>query len=281
MNFSNSLKHVLHYRRHAKSFGTIDSSLVSHNNIANFFRLVISICPSWHFSPRLDGLSWEPVELFRNKSARGGSELPANVSPEAMIIDHECLRKLNLWNNYQHPEHSTIVQAYPGNQEYCVLGSPISLKFFALCRVKVSCTWPPGLTKAPWGPSFDIENMCCWSPNCFPHRLLNRKIKRVSFNVEYTCTPGPDIAQESWAPSWVFEQQSPPPRFFPSRRPQEAVWQPPTLYILGWVFSNPFPHWFYHERSTGLSGRKSTAVILAIPNLDSSVFTLSAKQIGS
>ena len=87
MNFSNSLKHVVHYRRHAKSVGTIDSSQVSHHNIANFFGLVISICPSWHFSPRLNGLSGEPVELFRNKSARGGSELPANVSPEAIIMN--------------------------------------------------------------------------------------------------------------------------------------------------------------------------------------------------
>ena len=50
---------------------------------------------------------------------------------------------------YQHPEHSTMVQAYPGNQEYCVLGSPTNRKFLALWSVNVSWTCPPGLTKAP------------------------------------------------------------------------------------------------------------------------------------
>ena len=77
---------------------------------------------------------------------------------------------------YQHPEHSTMVQAYPGNQEYCVLGSPTNRKFLALWSVNVSWTCPPGLTKAPWGPSFDIEKMCCWSPSCFPHRLQRWKL---------------------------------------------------------------------------------------------------------
>ena len=37
----------------------------------------------------------------------------------------------------------------------------------------------------------------------------------------------------------------------------------------------------YHDKSAGSSGRQSTAVFRAIPNFESSAFTLSARQRGS
>ena len=74
---------------------------------------------------------------------------------------------------------------YPGNQLYSVDGSPINDKFLALYSVKVSWTYPPGLTYAPWGPSLDIEKIS----SCLPisslqfrqHRTGHCSIRLISY----------------------------------------------------------------------------------------------------
>ena len=94
-------------------------------------------------------------------------------------------------------------------------------------------------------------------------------------NHHLTCKQAPCTAQESWVPSWASEWPSLLQGFFPSKSLLEAVWPQSTWQCKTFVLQK-LVH-FYHDKSAGSSGRQSTAVILAIPNFESSAFTLSAR----
>ena len=106
-------KHWHNFKRFSLRGGLLDV-ILSHDNVAHLFKLLLSPGTPGHLSLGLNGLPGEPIELFRHQSAGGGSELPPNVGPEEnrgysyfRLVQEHPLK----YYCYQHPEHSTMVQA--------------------------------------------------------------------------------------------------------------------------------------------------------------------------
>jgi len=93
-----------------------------------------------------------------------------------------------------------IGPAYPSNQLFSVVGRPISRSPRAWPTVSISCTWPPGFTKAPTGPSTDMLKISFfWVTTPLQRRQQNTVLYNQQCN--QWCWARPKTAQFSTTPT--------------------------------------------------------------------------------
>ena len=78
-----------------------------------------------------------------------------------------CHVKQNVWCDIIYM-HSDVTGAHWGNQECSEVREPCSRTFRASLTVRVSWTYPPGLTYEASGPSTDRLKMCHFSVTSLP-----------------------------------------------------------------------------------------------------------------